>query len=69
MIFEPEKPCRVTPTRGCPMLRPAGCEGHPCARYESDDETPWAMDVEIWKAEYWMAMIWDGHPATRPPRP
>jgi hypothetical protein len=50
-IFEPEKPCRRSPTRGCPILREAGCPDDPCARYESDDEAPWAADVEQWRRE------------------
>lgn len=45
------KPCRVMPTRRCPILREAGCPGDPCARFESKDEAPWAADIEQWKAE------------------
>jgi hypothetical protein len=50
-MFEPEKPCRVLPTRGCPILRAAGCPGDPCARYESEDEAPWAADLAKWQMD------------------
>lgn len=31
--------CRRMETRRCPTLE--GCGDTPCARFESDDETPW----------------------------
>jgi hypothetical protein len=36
--FEPDNPCRIMDTRSCP---PAGTCSGPCARFESDDPTPW----------------------------
>lgn len=34
--------CREMLTRRCPAsYGPAGCGERPCARFESDDETPW----------------------------
>lgn len=46
---EPLAPgCREMPTRTCPALYGAqGCKPPtPCARFESDDETPWLADTE-----------------------
>jgi hypothetical protein len=46
----PEGPaCRVMETRYCPASYDAdgGCATRPCARFESDDETPWLPD-EAW---------------------
>lgn len=44
--FEPVHPCREMPTRHCPAAIDAVCGDRPCARYESDDETPWLPEVE-----------------------
>ncbi len=34
--------CRVMETRRCPgSYGEDGCQEHPCARFESDDEGPW----------------------------
>lgn len=38
--------CRIMPTRKCPKSRPDGCGKLPCARFESDDETPWTQASE-----------------------
>jgi len=56
VIFECDKPdgrpCRDMPTRACPMTRAAGCPGELCARFESDDLTPWALDMIRWEREF-----------------
>jgi hypothetical protein len=44
-------PCREMPTRSCPRLRDAGCPGEPCARFESEDPEPWALDLLVWGRE------------------
>lgn len=36
-----ERACRRMETRRCPDIWPKGCATRPCARFESDDETPW----------------------------
>lgn len=51
-LFEPEHPCRVMETRPCPTDYAGTCGDRPCARFESDDPTPWAVDVAAWRAEY-----------------
>jgi hypothetical protein len=38
---EPDFPCREMPTRACPESYAATCGPRPCARFESDDESPW----------------------------
>lgn len=43
--FEPVHPCRVMPTRHCPASYGMVCGDRPCARFESDDETPWLPEV------------------------
>lgn len=44
--MQPEHPCREMPTRHCPTVYDAVCgDDRPCARYESDDETPWLPEV------------------------
>lgn len=35
--------CRLMETRDCP---PAGCVDKPCARFESEDPTPWEESFE-----------------------
>lgn len=42
MIFEPEHPCRLMPTRDCPPSYGGVCGDRPCARLESNDPAPWA---------------------------
>jgi hypothetical protein len=34
-------PCREMETRHCPLSFNGPCGEKPCARFESDDETPW----------------------------
>ncbi|GGQ48651.1 hypothetical protein [Streptomyces asoensis] len=38
---EPEAACRVMDTRTCPPTYNGPCGDRPCARFESDDPTPW----------------------------
>lgn len=33
--------CRVMQTRTCPQSHDGPCEDQPCARFETDDPTPW----------------------------
>lgn len=41
-LADPDAPCREMPTRACPeSYGDTGCDGRPCARFESDDPTPW----------------------------
>jgi len=40
--------CRIYDTRRCPI---SGCLGLPCARFEDDDESRWALDMAQWRAE------------------
>lgn len=42
---EPTHPCRVMPTRRCPDVYNDVCGDRPCARFESDDETPWLAEL------------------------
>lgn len=44
-IFDPAFPCRVMPTRHCPDSYGDVCGDRPCARYESEDETPWLPEA------------------------
>ena len=44
-LIEPDHPCRVMPTRGCPSSYAGECGARLCARYESDDETPWLAEL------------------------
>lgn len=45
--MEPVFPCRVLCTRHCPIIYEAQCApDQPCARYESEDETPWLAELE-----------------------
>jgi hypothetical protein len=46
MDDDPDHPCRVMPTRGCPPSYAGVCGPRPCARYESEDETPWTQEVD-----------------------
>lgn len=43
---EPAFPCRVMPTRHCPVVYAARCGDRPCARYESDDPAPWVPELQ-----------------------
>lgn len=45
MITYPKYPCRELETRACPKSYGDVCGDRPCARYESEDETPWAADA------------------------
>lgn len=38
-------PCRVMPTRHCPVVFAGVCGTRPCARFDSDDESPWLADI------------------------
>lgn len=38
-------PCRVMPTRHCPIVYGAACGEKPCARFESNDVQPWDWDL------------------------
>lgn len=42
--LEPVFPCREIHTRHCPASFDAVCPG-PCARYESEDPTPWLPEL------------------------
>jgi len=46
IVWEPVHPCRVMETRHCPAVYDAVCGDRPCARYESEDETPWYPEIE-----------------------
>lgn len=37
--------CRIMPTRTCPEAYDDGCGERPCARFESNDPTPWPGEV------------------------
>lgn len=43
---EPEFPCREQETRHCPKIYNDVCGDRPCARFESDDDTPWLPEIE-----------------------
>lgn len=43
--MQPIQPCREMPTRHCPATYEGVCGDRPCARFESDDETPWLLEV------------------------
>lgn len=44
--MEPVHPCRVMLTRHCPAVYEGVCGDRPCARFESDDETPWLAELD-----------------------
>ena len=45
-LMDPVYPCREMPTRHCPAVYEAVCgESRPCARFESNDETPWLPEL------------------------
>lgn len=44
--MEPVFPCRVMFTRHCPAVYDAVCGDRPCARYGSEDETPWRPEID-----------------------
>jgi hypothetical protein len=43
--FDPVHPCRIMGTRHCPEVYEGVCGDRPCARFESDDETPWLAEI------------------------
>lgn len=43
--MQPVHPCRQIPTRHCPAVYGAECGDRPCARFESEDETPWLPEL------------------------
>jgi hypothetical protein len=43
--MQPVHPCRQIPTRHCPAVYDAECGDRPCARFESEDETPWLPEL------------------------
>lgn len=44
--MEPVHECRVMVTRHCPAIYEGPCgDDRPCARYESEDETPWLPEL------------------------
>jgi hypothetical protein len=45
-VSEPEFPCRVMDTRGCPDSYGDVCGPRPCARFESDNGTPWLTEPD-----------------------
>lgn len=49
-FVDPEHPCRIMPSRACPLSYEGVCGERPCARYESEDEAPWQADMERDKA-------------------
>lgn len=44
--MDPVHPCREMPTRHCPAVYQDVCGIRPCARYESEDETPWIPELD-----------------------
>lgn len=44
--MEPLYPCRVFELRHCPAVYGDVCGPRPCARYESEDETPWWPEIK-----------------------
>lgn len=42
--LEPVFPCREMPTRHCPAVYGDVCGDRPCARFDSNDPTPWRGD-------------------------
>lgn len=40
-------PCRRMVTRHCPTVYEAECGDRPCARFESDDTTPWLPELDV----------------------
>lgn len=45
--FEPVFRCREMPTRHCPGVYEGVCGERPCARYESENKTPWLPELEL----------------------
>jgi hypothetical protein len=43
--FAPVHPCRRMSSRHCPVVYEDVCGDRPCARFESDDETPWLAEI------------------------
>jgi|1185.fasta_scaffold14509_1 hypothetical protein len=50
--FEPEHPCREMVTRHCPAVHEGVCGGRPCARFESEDPTPWWPEIDPERIEH-----------------
>lgn len=44
--MDPVHPCREMPTRHCPAIYQSVCGDRPCARFESEDETPWIPELD-----------------------
>jgi hypothetical protein len=44
--FDPEYPCREMATRHCPAVYESVCGDRPCARFESEDPTPWWPEID-----------------------
>lgn len=44
--FKPVYPCREMETRHCPAVYGDVCGERPCARFESEDETPWLSEIK-----------------------
>lgn len=63
---EPMHPCRVMPTRRCPDVYNDVCGDRPCARFESDDETPWLRACEFCWHD-WHGCVPCPEPSTRRP--
>lgn len=50
--MRPVFPCREMPTRHCPASYGEICgDDRPCARYESEDETPWLPELYAWHSK------------------
>ena len=45
--FEPVHECRRMETRHCPVVYAGVCGDRPCARFESEDETPWLPEIAV----------------------
>jgi hypothetical protein len=43
--YEPKYPCRIMEIRHCPAIYKSICGDSPCARFESEDETPWVPEI------------------------
>lgn len=52
MMDDLKFPCRLIPTRSCPKSYNSVCGERPCARLESEDETPWIPEVRETYGDY-----------------
>lgn len=68
-LFEPEFPCRVLETRGCPVSFGGVCGDRPCARYESDDVAPWVEELHTRRADVEAVEAIPTSPMPAPPLP